>query len=89
LLKVLLRLQVNNARITNHSRLQVLNDTIISADEKKIPQVIQVLWFAVIIGQDTYKGKNLSEILSFEKHKEKKGHGIGKTISCLLKLDVF
>jgi hypothetical protein len=30
-------------------------EKIISVDEKKVPQVIKVLWFTVKKGQDTYK----------------------------------
>ncbi len=63
-------------------------EKIISADEKMVPHVIEVMWFAVKKGQDTYKGKYTPEILSFEKRQGIKGRRRGKAIYSLQELDI-
>jgi hypothetical protein len=63
-------------------------EKIISVDEKMVPHVIEVMWFAVKKGQDTYKGKYTPEILSFQKCQGIKGRRTRKAIFSLQELDI-
>jgi hypothetical protein len=56
--------------------------------KKLIPHVIEVMWFAVKKGQDTYKGKYTLEMFSFEKRQEINGRRTKKAIYSLHELDI-
>jgi hypothetical protein len=53
---------------------------IISANEKKVPHVIEVMWFSVKKGQDTYKEKYTPEIHLFQKRQGIKSRGTRKIV---------
>jgi hypothetical protein len=63
-------------------------EKVISTDEEIVPHVIEVMWFVVKKGQDTYKGKYTPEILSFQKCQGIKGRRTRKAIFSLQELDI-